>query len=283
MMAEGHIAKPDRDRQKEMVRAWEASTGNRWDRLPERTATQARAYMQRAQGRPDIRFCVFAQGRTGSSLLQSLLNTHPDVHCDGEILGPKPVLFPMAYVQRYARLTAERAFGFKVKSYQLTRHQGIADPRAFMEGLVDHGYAVLHLSRRNLLRHAISNLYALQSGAYHYRQDEGATRPLVEVDPAEVVRVMRRREGHAAMEAEILANIDAHPITYEDDLLDPSRHQPTVDGVLGILGLDPVPVSTRYTRSVSGRVKDSVANYDALAQALEEAGFGEYLDDSVYG
>ena len=34
-----------------------------------------------------IRFVLFGQGRTGSKLLVELLHSHPDIHCDGEVLN----------------------------------------------------------------------------------------------------------------------------------------------------------------------------------------------------
>lgn len=35
---------------------------------------------------PPRKFVIFAQGRSGSTLLTSTLDSHPDIHCDDEIL-----------------------------------------------------------------------------------------------------------------------------------------------------------------------------------------------------
>ena len=43
--------------------------------------------------KPPTKFVIFGRGRSGSTLLVSLLNSNPDIHCDGEILSRKK-LFP---------------------------------------------------------------------------------------------------------------------------------------------------------------------------------------------
>lgn len=35
-----------------------------------------------------MRFVIFGEGRTGSDLLANLLNSHPRIVCDLELLGP---------------------------------------------------------------------------------------------------------------------------------------------------------------------------------------------------
>ncbi|HBE17486.1 MAG TPA: hypothetical protein DEG17_03890 [Cyanobacteria bacterium UBA11149] len=47
---------------------------------------------------PSNKFVIFGQGRTGSTLLYSLLNSHPQIHCDEEILEDR-VFFPVQYVK----------------------------------------------------------------------------------------------------------------------------------------------------------------------------------------
>ena len=49
------------------------------------------------------RFVIFAQGRTGSTLLTSSLDSHPEIRCADEILG-RPRGDPKAYVENRARL-----------------------------------------------------------------------------------------------------------------------------------------------------------------------------------
>lgn len=246
----------------------------------ERLQNQAAPYRRRApRTRPSVRFVIYGQGRTGSSLLRSLLNTHPDVHCDGEILG-QPVLVPESHVERHARLAGRRVFGFKVKIYQLTWIQD-RDPASFLRSLQGRGYRIIHLYRENLLRHAISNLYAEHRGHYHDRAV--GERPSIEVDPDRVTEAMRRRQQHRDDEDRSLAGLEHLRLTYEDDLLVPSRQEDAAVRVFRHLGLEPVEVSTSLARSVTGHLADRITNYDELVRSLADTPYERFLEDVRYG
>src|SRR4051812_11468170 len=86
---------------------------------------QARAYLGLLRRRPQRdqrRFVVFAQGRTGSTLLVDLLRSSPGVHCDEEILD-RPVRLPHLWIASRRAARPGTGYGFKVKIYQLTGAQ----------------------------------------------------------------------------------------------------------------------------------------------------------------
>lgn len=228
---------------------------------------------------PDGRFVIFCQGRTGSSLLRSLLNNHPDVRCEGEILA-EPVGDPIQFLATTAKSSTKSVFGFKVKIYQLTDTQHV-DPTDFLKALQDQAYKIIYLHRSNLLRHAISNTFAEARQSYHDRSI--GPRPSLTVDPEQLIGVMQRRQAHLDNEAVVLEGFDHLTLEYEKDLLDPAQHQPTADRVFAFLGIEPVSVETDLSRSVSGSLADRITNYEELATALEGTEFGRFLDDPAYG
>ncbi len=227
---------------------------------------------------PHTRFVIFGQGRTGSSLLRSLLNTHPDVRCEGEILA-EHVAQPLQLVESYALASPRPVFGFKVKIYQLSDTQHV-DPAAFLGELVGAGYRIIYLRRNNLLRHAISNSFAEMRGTYH--DHSAGPRPALTVDPAALIEVMGRRQAHLDREAAVLAPYEYVQVDYEADLLRPECHQPTADRVFRALDLDPVTVATDLSRSVSGDLTQRIANYADLEKALEGTPFSRFLEDPSY-
>ena len=227
---------------------------------------------------PGARFCIYAQGRTGSSLLRSLLNAHPDVSCDGEILAD-PVADPVGRIRSAADRADAKAYGYKVKIYQLIDAQQV-EPQVFLSALDREGYGVIHVQRRNALRHAISNAYAEGAGQFHFVG--GEVRPAVTIDVDRVLEAARRRREHAAAEETSLEGLDVHRIVYEDHLLPPERHQTTADAVFGWLGLSSAPVTTPIRRSVAGRLEDRIANYTELVAAAEASEFAGDLNDPAY-
>jgi LPS sulfotransferase NodH len=238
-----------------------------------------RRHGEPAMSDPETRFVIFCQGRTGSSLLRSLLNSHPAVRCEGEILAD-PVADPLKFLEETARSSAKPVFGFKVKIYQLADAQNV-DPQEFLGDLRDRSYRIVYLRRNNLLRHAISNTFAEARRSYHDRS--AGPRPSLTVDPGQIIGVMQRRQKHLENEAAVLEGFDFLTVDYEKDLLDPMQHQSTADRVFTFLGIEPAAVETDLSRSVSGSLSERIANYDELAAALEDTEFSRFLTDPSYG
>ncbi len=233
--------------------------------------------------KPQNRFVIFAQGRTGSTLLKELLNCHPAVHCDEEILY-YPKLFPGYFIGRKSSQSKKMSYGFKLKIYQLTEVQKIRDPRRFVLDLAERGWKIIHLKRENVLRQTISFLYAEKKSRFHLWKDD--KRPLddkkIEVNCAQLVEMMQKRDEYYKMENEVLKGLPAHPLSYEKDLLPPHGQQEAMDGVFGFLGLPTAAVSTRLMKSVSDRLEDVISNYSELERQLKNSKYEQYLRDVHY-
>ena len=111
---------------------------------------------------PRQKFVIFGQGKSGSTLLTTLFNSHPEIHCDQEILF-NPVKFPKLFVRARCRAAVKPVYGFKVKIYQLngmtwtSPRQSISDPSTFLRYFQQRGWKIIYLRRENLLRTEISN------------------------------------------------------------------------------------------------------------------------------
>lgn len=134
-----------------------------------RRAEELSTYTQLSRYRnpPDTRrFVIFSRGRSGSTLLISLLDSHPQIHCDAELLRQRR-LFPYRYVEGHLRRCRVSAYGFKLLLYHLTCIHRMRDPRAFIEQLIAGGFSILHLERENHFRHALSNIWSQEIGRFH--------------------------------------------------------------------------------------------------------------------
>jgi LPS sulfotransferase NodH len=136
------------------------------------------------------RFVIIAEMRSGYQWLISLLNSHPQILCLGEIFNvdaevrrlslfghPIPVrddsYDPISYledvVEREAGRRKAKAFGFKVN---YTNEQEILWP--YFE---QKGWLVVHLTRRNLLDRLLSEMLAIQEQNWSH----GSYRTSVEI------------------------------------------------------------------------------------------------------
>lgn len=210
-------------------------------------------------------FLVFAQGRTGSTLLCRLLGSHSQVRCDDELLK-YPLAMPERFVARRARIPEEPVYGFHAKGDQIERVQQ-RDARAFLLRHKREGWQILHLRRLNLFELALSNQYRRASARHHF--ERGERLPRVELDVERIFRSIRNRKARAEREALAIEGLADRRITYEDDLVGADAQRSLCEAVFGDLDLLPEPVSTRLVKSVRDPW-EQFADFDAVLDRVGE-------------
>lgn len=241
-------------------------------------ATLARAAtMRRAAERP--RFIVHSLGRSGSTLLSDLLDAHPQIECDGEILS-HPLLFvsPDRFVRSRAALFPSVCYGFKLRP----RHyadQNIADASSFVRTLHEEGWVIIHLERRNLLRIALSWVTRSHTRVVH-RTVRDRHRPQRQYIPIpELLERLERAETDTLIEQRALADVPAIRLTYEDDLLGHDTQQATMNRLFSELGVGPAVVKSQFVRLSGDRLEDSVENAEEVRRALVGTRWERFLLD----
>jgi hypothetical protein len=222
------------------------------------------------------KFVLFAQGRTGSTLLGDLLGDHPEVFFGHEIFQQpvRSTRWELAWLQgRHAR----HVVGFHVKIYQLTDVQGVADAGAWLRRLHRRGWQVIALRRENLLRHVLSNMTALAADRYSDRSGQPGPGKL-HVDPDHLVHWMGVREQVGRAEERALEGIPHLALTYEHDLQDPGVWDTTSARAFEYLGLSAVPVSTNLRRQNVGGLPDLIENLAEVEGALHGTAYAKFLD-----
>ncbi len=77
-------------------------------------------------------------------------------------------------------------------------------------------------------------------------------------------------------------NIPANPdveVCYEDDLLDPARHQATADRVMTALDMPSAPVRTPLRRGSLDDLRAQLSNWDEVADVIGRTRFADFLTD----
>lgn len=247
-----------------------------------RQASDLWAYAQGLlPGEPrSIPVLIFAQGRSGSTVLESLLASTGHFASRGELLGEghERVRYPHAFLRGHARRTGRRSFLAHVKVYHLNRDRIAAgaapiDPRAFLRQLHGEGWRIIHLTRQDRVRHVLSNLVAEARKEYHKLDDRPET-TAVRVERAALDAAIAERLAYAEEERAALEGIPHTRVIYEEDLEPAAAHQATANRVLDFLGLPHRPVSTPLRKINARPLREIIANYDELADWLEGGGPG---------
>ena len=235
------------------------------------------------------KFIIFANYRTGSSVLGNLLNCHPEVTCDGEIfleflqyLNFKKVLFPHLYMKGIHIGCKTSTYGCSVKLDEVNKVLGIihGSPKQFMVNLNENGWKIVHLKRLNLLRQAISNITAHERNQWHNTPERPLNRIKIYIDCDRLINTLRWMVRDAAKEEEVLSGIPHMTLVYENDLLNTKQHQITSDSVFNYLGLPPVAVETSMRRTSSDKLSDFVLNYEEVAKLITNTEYARYLEES---
>jgi LPS sulfotransferase NodH len=227
-----------------------------------------------------IRFVILCTSRTGSELLVSLLNAHPDVTCDSEILGEE-VLFPRRFIEGRAvraRRDGSRAYGFKLQVNQLHDVQRLGDPAEYLAGLHRRGTRIYRLRRENLLKQVLSFTRAKWS-VTHVTRGETHPRPgRLAPDPADLIAGLTHTESLEQLADEMLTGIPHTTLVYEHDLADRPSQQRTLDRMLETLGVRGLEVEPILVPTSPARICDAISNYDAVAAAIEQTRFAKFLE-----
>lgn len=228
------------------------------------------------RGLSPVRFVIFGRGRSGSTALVSLLNSQRAIRCDGEILA-QPLWFPLQHVLARCSNANARAYGCKILSYQVLRVQRLANRGQFLRQLHELGFKIIYLKRENLVQHAISNIRAQAYGYHKKTSDRSRPEPL-QLKMDELMYWLQGGELLERFETEALQGLPHLPLTYERNLADESRQQATVGAVCDFLGLSPELAACDLRKVSPEKLRDSVANYEELAQRLTGTPYARFLD-----
>jgi LPS sulfotransferase NodH len=258
------------------------------------------------------RFIILSGPRTGSTLVQSALNSSAEITCFGEIFNQQ--LDDIDYrTEGYETTEADvnlraadpgeflrtRIFIEQARPVRATGFKFHYDHLWGFPGLVnvlkeDRALSVVHLRRLNVLRTMVSAKIAEETGVYV--QSAGTRSGLVakaarlfrRVRPRPQVRrskIVVRPEDfrQAVIESDLTARhwaeiFEGHKIlklNYEDLVPDP---RPEFDRIQSFLGVAPVTLGIMTARQNAGPIEELISNYDELRDAFQDTEYETYLD-----
>ncbi|NQT91769.1 MAG: hypothetical protein HQ559_03335 [Lentisphaerae bacterium] len=252
---------------------------------------ELRAYRRVLGGKyelPEKRFVLFGHYRTGSTLLTTLLNSHPEIECENEILLKSVqylccrVLSPWQYVNgRAAGCPPNRVYGANLKLYQLkhlySRHLN-GSPEAFMRRLHDNGWKIIYVRRLSIFRQSISNQVARSRQKWHEREEYAIGDRSFRIDPKALLRGMRWNAMAREAEEQLMATLPHVPVVYERDLLHAEDHQGTLDRIFEFLRLPSAPVSTTMVRVGADSLESYIENYDDIVRFVMTTEFADHVE-----
>ncbi len=258
------------------------------------------------------KFVVVGTQRTGTTLIRTTLNSHPQVTCTGEVFKvpgwyvdrvsrriirrtafqdpssysawtEKSLLRRLGHYAWRARNTREyldqfysdqssEAKGFKVMYNQTQRFPAV------IPYIRDHQISVIHVVRENFLKTLVSRIVAEQRNLYHARQGSDAPRKAIKVTvPADrLIGELQRIKLHTNRWQELFGDTPHYlRVVYESF----SRNKEKEGAeMLAFLGLGSSAMSSSLVKINSDSLVDVIENYSEVESLLRGTEFELCLD-----
>jgi len=225
------------------------------------------------------KFIVLTQGRSGSNMLISMLNSHPHVHAKGE-------LFHRLYGQPATRVLAKiygahpaqiEAVGFKIFYYH-PLDEPVTQVWDLLTAVED--LHVIHLKRRNLLRLVLSKKIALQTDSWVNRNGTATELAIqqrqvafsvqeLEAEFSEIDE-MQRRFGTRFQSNRMMTTY------YEEIAANPTAE---MRRITDLLGLEPSTTKATVKRQNPERLSSLILNYHELKSAFRGTSWEPFFED----
>ncbi|MGI8904953.1 MAG: sulfotransferase family protein [Candidatus Sumerlaeaceae bacterium] len=240
-----------------------------------------------------VRFMVAGIRRTGTTLIRTTLNKHPDVRCIGEAFNFKGRFLathgnefgyrkyldarPLLRIQdMFARKSTVQRYldelyatpGFAAIGFKLMLSQSHTFPMV-MEYLRRHDARVIHVVRQNVLKTLISRTVKRKTKVSSSTKAIGKTSITLRED--RLLRDLERLDAENEQWARECAGMPYIRVSYEDFVFD---KQGELRRLLEFLDINTVPeLQSDLVKLTSDNLREVLSNYEAVERKLQGTRF----------
>jgi hypothetical protein len=223
-------------------------------------------------------FIILSQGHSGTTHLASLLDSHPDIVCFGELFNDNHNSGrsfhasghedPRAFFRDLVAHTDARAVGFKLGAWGMRLHHPDA-----LEIVEEPDLHIIRLRRNPLAKLVSTRLSNVRTGTDRRRSYR---RKPVMLKPKATVRSLRSLEFENRLLDGLTRGKPTIQLTYEQLVADP-----TIEHVQQFLGVEPRPLSSATSKHRTRPLREMIVNWDEIAAELHASGLRQYLDEEA--
>ncbi len=226
------------------------------------------------------RFIVLSRARTGSNMLISFLNSHPNIRAEGEILN---TLNGRDYLNVLTATYKKEPYYIKAKGFKIFYYHPGDDPNSNVwNDLVKmKDLHVIHLRRRNILRTLTSTKIALvqniwSTKANASRSDDLAKPKQISFTIDELTKGFKQTRQWEQNGDNMFHNHPVLSVNYEDLVNDAELYFRNITDFLGVSYAQP---QTGLKKQNPEKIRDLISNYDELKIAFKETEWQTFFDE----
>jgi len=222
------------------------------------------------------KFIVITRSRTGSNLLMSFLNSHPDIIAKGELFRRlKGRTCKQVWEETYTKKPKHIKYvGFKIFYYHPLDSE---DKEVWDYIKKDKNIKLIHLTRNNMLKTVISRQIADKTNVWgnKNRNNIQLSDKQVEININACLNEFKlTQESENKTRNKFKRDIFLE-ITYEDLVKD---CQNRMNEIFKFLELEETTVKSSYKKQNKENIEDLVINYNDLRLAIEKSKWSYILD-----
>jgi LPS sulfotransferase NodH len=245
-----------------------------------------------------VNFAVLTQARTGSNMLVSILDNHPEVKCFGEILNPRSAFGYENWLRkspvrqltdRYLRDYCHEKYLYSLCAVGPNDHKRAVGFKIIYPGQFDrwssiryywrtHDFKIISLIRHNLLRKYLSSKIANLEEAWSAKEDRGKI-VRIKVDISDLERVLARMDTVYRLINDITVEFDGIQISYEELISDRETVMRTISQFLGIQPFEKGMLKAKTVKQNPAALEELIENYDEVCSALRDTQYEWFLKE----
>lgn len=205
------------------------------------------------------KFIIISYCRTGSNFLVSLLDSHPDIKCDGELLGKVTQNPDYLKILKKIFNDTNKTQGFKLFHYHPVN---VENNQLLFETIkADKSIRIIFLERKNLLRRYYSLLKARQTKVWKVTNPKDITKIKLHVDINQLTKSIDSVTYYENLYKQMFHEHKHIIIQYED--IENNYTQICVE-IFRFLELNNYNVIGNTIKQNPGTTKDLIENYSEL-------------------
>lgn len=217
-------------------------------------------------------FLIVGLPRSGTTLLHTYLNNHPNLHSRGEVVLKDLVQKPENTFVPFGKHI--QAAGAKVllpeapseTDFQLIKQAFISNPQI----------KIIFIQRENLLRRYTSLQIAYKTRQWSQTGKEAAlSERQIIIDPKVLLKQLKETETNLFRYRNLLKEVSCMEISYEHLVQLPQQLLPDVQAYLGVKAN---PLISLLQRQNPEPLSSLVRNFDQLTEVLKNTPYSKYLN-----
>lgn len=227
------------------------------------------------------KFIIITRSRTGSNLLISLLDSHPNIEAYGEMFN--------RLHGRSSQSVWNGVFGYKSKDVHLVGfkifyyHPLDSEDRWVWDTIYgDTSIPIVHLTRDNTLQTFLSRQIAAKTKVWHDKSGgkamDAADKRVV-LNPAECIEEFERTERWENEADHRTQNHRKLTVSYEE--LTGENQSETLNSIQEFLGVKPIRLASEMRKQNTESLQDLIENFEELESALKGTKWERFLTETA--